>query len=288
MIRRVEWQLEQAARLPEYVPNRQYICSPVFNVAGVDGIQLIFYPAGYMGSSPGFCSLFIYCPAGVTLKGLLSVGNQKREANYVFPEGGAFGRTNFCRYEGIVDEVEDTLLLVLEVEECRQDITTKVGDAPPIQGEVKLTKIPNQVSLADTKVLPSLWSGKALTEVDKPKDGSGLQGFSALKSRSKTGTGRPTSPLVAEAAESPVGGAGAPLPPTPSSAPARRSLSTPLLTPGGGGHTPTHAETLPALGKPQSIDLGGDTSCSSRTRKPRGSRRPVSLAAPPLLAAAPC
>jgi len=293
MVKRIEWLLEQASALPQYFPNRQHICSPVFSAAGIDGMQLMLYPSGYLGTSDGYCALYLFCPSGVTLRGHLSVGKQKREANYTFNEAGAFGRSNFCRYDGLADESTDTLLLVLEIDECRQDITTVVGDPPPIRGEIKLTKLPNQVSLQDTKVLPSLWSGKALGEVGKGQDAVGYHSFSSLKSRTKQpGSGKAGPAAEPAAASDPEegrgGGAGTAGPATPASTSVRRTSSTPLLGPGGGGQSPSQVDTLPALNTTQSSSEWGGERGTSRTRKSRTSRRPASLAAPPLLAAAAC
>merc|ERR1719253_1832634 len=98
-------------------PVDECMCSKPFNAAGVENMQLIFYPSGYHGSTDGFCSLFLFGPAGATLRCFLFAGGQKREASHYFREPGAFGRTNFCRYEACMDDVEDTVLLALEVEE---------------------------------------------------------------------------------------------------------------------------------------------------------------------------
>mmetsp|Transcript_529 Transcript_529/g.1813 ORF Transcript_529/g.1813 Transcript_529/m.1813 type:complete len:756 (-) Transcript_529:141-2408(-) len=289
MVRRTEWLLEQASSLPLHFPNRQYICSPIFSAAGVDGMQLIFYPAGYMGASEGFCSLFIYCPAGVSLKATLAAGKQKREANYLCPDGGAFGRTNFCRYEGLFDEASDTLLIVFEIDECKQDITTVVGDSPAIGGEVKQQRLPGQVALVETKVLPSLWSTKGLGDVGGRGPDAGYHSFNALKGRPKAGGGRPTAQAAAEPEEEGSGDGVGPLATAaPVVSPLQRSTSTPLHTPGGSGHSPRKADFLPALTATPGGDWGGEKSSSVRIKKSRSSRRPVSLAAPPLLAAAPC
>ncbi|CAE7828385.1 unnamed protein product, partial [Symbiodinium microadriaticum] len=49
------------------------------------------------------------------------VGDQKRDANHSFEVAGAFGRTNFCRFEAGIDQVTDTISIALEVDEAHQD-----------------------------------------------------------------------------------------------------------------------------------------------------------------------
>lgn len=183
MVRRVEWRLEQASMLRRCFPPGESICSVAFAAAGVDNLQLLFYPCGYGGATDGFCSFFLYAPAGATLKYTLYAGSQRRDATHFFEDPGAFGRTNFCRFESIVEEDTDTILLALEIDEAHQDVVSKVahpvvqaGDrrtqgqidaAVPaaVESVVKLHKAPGKASTAsleDKRVLPSLWTAKLL------------------------------------------------------------------------------------------------------------------------------
>jgi len=184
MVRKVEWRVEQASMLRRCFPEGEPICSTAFSAAGIEGLQLIFYPSGYGGVTPGFCSFFVYAPAGATLRCILTAGGQRREAHHSFEDGGAFGRTNFCRLEGVVDVEDDTVLLGIEIEEAHQDLQAKIshptvqpGDArtlAQIEGTVpvgvnsvvKLQRTPgkNIKGMDDSKVLPSLWTAKPLTE----------------------------------------------------------------------------------------------------------------------------
>jgi hypothetical protein len=178
MIRRVEWRVEQASRLRQCFAPGQPICSTQFNAAGLEGLQLLFYPSGYKGATDGFCSLYMYGPAGCTIRCSLFLGEQKREAYHSFVEPGAFGRTNFCRFESITDESEDSVLVAIEVEEAHQDSSAKVAHAlvapgdrrnqaqldgasgGPINSVVKLQGHPGKPmqGLEDTRILPSLWT----------------------------------------------------------------------------------------------------------------------------------
>lgn len=168
-------------------------------------MQFVLYPSGYKNATEGYCSLFLYGPAGATLKCWLSAGNQKREASHSFDEPGAFGRTNFCRFESCVDEAEDSILVVLDIEDAQQDWTALVkhpvlqpGDRrnikqidgssdKAIESIVKLTKKPGQrasgkdANLIELKVLPSLWTATQLGTTTSAPDG--MQNFDDLRDR---------------------------------------------------------------------------------------------------------
>lgn len=194
MVRRVEWRLENASKLRKCFPANESMCSASFNAAGVEGLQLIFYPNGYNGATDGFCSLYLFGPAGVTLKCNLFVGDQKRDANHTYDVAGAFGRTNFCRLDAGVDQVTDTITLSLEIDEAHQDMAATVahakvtpgdsrsqaqieGSSPaPIESTVKLQHASGQVgskskqhAFEDRRVLPSLWTAKSLADKSSGK-----------------------------------------------------------------------------------------------------------------------
>merc|ERR1719379_762476 len=116
MTRRVEWHIEHAGQLLSSFPEGEPICSTAFQAAGIDGLQLVLYPSGYTGAKEGYCSCFLYCPGASSLHCWLSVGNQKREAKLCFENGGFYGRTNFCKFEHVVDMASDVVRLVLEID----------------------------------------------------------------------------------------------------------------------------------------------------------------------------
>jgi len=187
LVRRVEWMVEQASSLPARFGPVEPICSAVFAAAGVEGMQLLFYPSGYSGATEAFCSLFLYCPAGVTMKFRLSIGNQVRDCSNTFDFGGAYGRTNYCRFDILPDPQDDTIKIVFEIEDVTQDVHAKIGsndtkpkakgsgnavaDASPVSTTVNLKRVPGKESLVDTKPLPSMWTAKALGDVASPPDG---------------------------------------------------------------------------------------------------------------------
>eukprot|EP00927_Polykrikos_kofoidii_P015796 TRINITY_DN17071_c0_g1_i2.p1 TRINITY_DN17071_c0_g1~~TRINITY_DN17071_c0_g1_i2.p1 ORF type:complete len:785 (-),score=121.63 TRINITY_DN17071_c0_g1_i2:145-2499(-) len=123
MVRRVGWCLEQASTLRSLFPEGKCVCSATFEAAGVSGLQLVFYPSGIAGVREGFCSFFLHCAAGSSLRFWLQAGKQRREARLDSDRAGVHGRTNFCRFENCIDTSDDTVQLVLEIEEAQQSET---------------------------------------------------------------------------------------------------------------------------------------------------------------------
>jgi len=175
-------------------------------------MQLIFYPSGYGGCTEGFCSLFLFGPAGTTLRASLWAGSQRRDVSHYFEEPGAFGRTNFCRFDSAIDAEEDTVRIALEVDEAHQDIQANVahpvvqpgdrrtqaqigGDLPhKVDSVVKLKRVPGKAAqgMADQRVLPSLWQAKSLSSDPMPE---GMHSFEELRPRGgRPRAGEPTSP----------------------------------------------------------------------------------------------
>jgi len=270
MVRRVEWRLEYGNMLRRCFPNGDCMCSATFAAAGVEGMQLIFYPSGYGDVTDGYCSLFLYAPAGSTLKCTLWAGDQKRDATHTFQEPGAFGRTNFCRFEQILDEVDNTIILALDIEEAHQDVQATVahplvapgdrrsqnqieGAGPaPVTSVVKLQRAPGRKApgpLEDLRVLPSMWTATSLSDKTSKKDG--MHSFDELGSRRGDHT-------------SPAGSPGT-----------RRSESMPSLkeqTGGGSDMVP-----LPFLTKTTGSDFCAD---GGKARKGRGPRSLAGAASP--------
>merc|ERR1719265_2313650 len=55
MVKRIEWNIEQASKHTDYFATREPIASPIVSAAGVEGMQLVFYPSGYTGATEGYC-----------------------------------------------------------------------------------------------------------------------------------------------------------------------------------------------------------------------------------------
>ncbi|CAJ1397659.1 unnamed protein product [Effrenium voratum] len=289
MVKRVEWLLTEADQLERQFPHEQPICSPVFSAGGVDGMQFIFYPMGYRDSTEGFCSLFLYCPAGVHIKCNLNAGSQKRDASNHFKEAGAFGRCNFCRLDSAIDSDTNTALLWLEIEEVIQESKRSMDDerrkgkrtatlelesaAPGPAGSVKLMRIANTDYLTEVRRLPSMWTDQKLGDfVKKPE---GYRNFKELVGRAKVGAtpGKPAETAsaafgTARGAQSTAPSARQPEPARAESMPALRSERVELIAPG--------PESLPLLCGPQG-EFGADQGYGSpllwagKSRKARGS-----------------
>lgn len=264
MVRKVEWRVEHASRLRRCFPHGEAMCSTVFSAAGIEGMQLIFYPSGYSGASDGVCSLFLFCPAGTTLRCTLCLANQKRDASHTWEESGAFGRTNYCRFENIIDEVEDSVMVTLEIEEAHQDVRAKVAHKLVVPGDrrtqgqidgtagesiesvVKLARHPGSKvqGLEDTRVLPSLWTAKAAGEINVAM-ADGMHSMDELKA--------PAPP------RRPAGGRRAAADPSSPTSPAQV----------GTGKAAGRSESLPNLQKETSA-TERSTGFADATRFPRG------------------
>jgi len=119
--RKVQWRLENAPLLRQSFAEGQAVRSTAFQAGGISGLQLVFYPQGYAGARPGFCSVFLSCPPGCTVRCWLWAGRWRREAK---AEPGdkpdMIGRINFCRFENVVDPMDESVELALEIEQAQQ------------------------------------------------------------------------------------------------------------------------------------------------------------------------
>mmetsp|Transcript_31249 Transcript_31249/g.72282 ORF Transcript_31249/g.72282 Transcript_31249/m.72282 type:complete len:772 (-) Transcript_31249:33-2348(-) len=285
MVKRVEWLLSECDQLPRLFPHDQPICSPVFSAGGVDGMQFIFYPMGYRDSTEGFCSLFLYCPAGVNIKCNLNAGSQKRDASNHFRDAGAFGRCNFCRLDSAVDSDTNTALLWLEIEEVIQETKKSMDEegrkrkppalelesaAPRAAGSVKLTRIANTDYLTEVRRLPSMWTDQKLGDfVKKPEGFRSFKDFVGKASpKAVSGGGKITEVNAAP-------GQGPPLMPVQMDS--ARAASMPALRSERGHDIPlTGPDTLPLLCGPHG-EFGSDQGYGSpllwagKSRKARSS-----------------
>jgi len=120
-VRRVQWRLEQAFSLRQSFAEGRAVCSTAFQAAGISGLQLIFYPSGCVGARPGFCSFFVSCPAGCTVRCWLWAGRWRREAQTEpSTSKDLVGRVNFARFENCIDPVDEGIELALDIEEANQ------------------------------------------------------------------------------------------------------------------------------------------------------------------------
>lgn len=192
MVRQVEWRLEKASQLRKCFPEGEPVCSATFEAAGLEGLQLVFYPSGCKGAREGFCSYFLQIPSGCSLKCWLAAGKQRREAcsKLSFERPGYFGRTNFCRFDFCIDTSDDSILLALDIEEAEQTVTESLrhqlgvhesapfplplghGEAGPSQlaadsvdSSMRLRRTPGKSGLEDVRQLPSIWTTRPMGDV---------------------------------------------------------------------------------------------------------------------------
>lgn len=184
MVRRIEWRIEHASSLRSCFGEGEPLCSPTFVAAGVEGLQLVFFPSG-QGAKEGFCSLFLHCPAGSMLKCRLWAGSQHREARVFNERSGVFGRTNFGRFESVT-AAGDIVPIALDIEEASQDVKESLShrvatDGKCVASTMRLQRTPGKASLEDVRQLPSIWTPRP--QVDVPAL-DGFRSFSDLKKRS--------------------------------------------------------------------------------------------------------
>lgn len=192
MIRKIQWLVQNASKMKQHFAWGQAMCSPCFSAAGVENMQFALYPTGYGNVTEGFCSLFLYCNAGVTMHCFLSMAKQARELTHTWDEPGAFGRTNFCLFDHVIDVVDDTILVTLEIEEAQQDVSTPWTHQEAAKGAVtdkdlssivKLTRNPGKApngkpngrsGKMDTAMnLASIWTAKAFVDAGESKADGG-------------------------------------------------------------------------------------------------------------------
>eukprot|EP00929_Paragymnodinium_shiwhaense_P040587 TRINITY_DN21173_c0_g1_i1.p1 TRINITY_DN21173_c0_g1~~TRINITY_DN21173_c0_g1_i1.p1 ORF type:complete len:716 (-),score=210.88 TRINITY_DN21173_c0_g1_i1:73-2220(-) len=151
MLRRIEWRLDGASSLRACYGENKCICSRPFMAAGLEDLQLVFYPSGVAGTRPGYCSFFLACPNGLStqhLQAWLRLGKQRWEA---LPEVGKAevpvnfcGRMNFCRYDNCLDSGNDTLYLVLEVQEAPQEVLHLTSQQEPWRSSTSVSPPPKE------------------------------------------------------------------------------------------------------------------------------------------------
>lgn len=219
MTRRIEWRLEQASLMLANFPRGAPMRSKEFDAAGIDGMQLHFYPAGYDTSMQGMCSLFLSAPQGCTLRCSLQIGAEKKDVNHTFDTTGLCGKLNYMRFEWCFDKEDDCVIISLDIHEAHVDLVAKVSHPPPVAvgvrsfpkeaqpliplgSTMKLTRYADSLPdvLREVKILPSLWAGKNRFELDVKVSGGLKPLKDTKKGRPKSGgfAGRrsPSSPLL--------------------------------------------------------------------------------------------
>lgn len=126
-VRRIEWRLEGCAKLLENCSVGQAVDSPLFSAAGLQGLQLHFYPKGNDTNGAGsgasqWCGLFVSGPARASIRGVLWVGSFSKSFEHRFQrKGDAGGRSKFCDLDKTLD-CEDAVVLALDLTEVESDV----------------------------------------------------------------------------------------------------------------------------------------------------------------------
>jgi len=120
--KRVEWKISNYSEEVERGSQKgRQFWSPKFRAAGMDEVRLEFYPKGREKSSNGFCSLFLWCPSGVTIKYQLWVGNYLRAPDQDEYQGQiGHGHSNFCPVEPEIDRADDSITVGVDFLEVIQ------------------------------------------------------------------------------------------------------------------------------------------------------------------------
>jgi len=116
-IRRIDWCLEDYAESIKFMHNGDAIWSPEFAIMDIQGLKLEFFPNGKNTTkNPGFCALFLWCPAGVKVKYRLRVGSHWAESEEdEYRKIMGHGHSNFCLLEPQVNTGTNSLLVGVEI-----------------------------------------------------------------------------------------------------------------------------------------------------------------------------
>jgi len=109
--RRVEWTIGGITAKLNDTPKGDSLWSPKFRAAGIDGLQLEFFPKGReVTTFEGFCSMFLWCPDGTRIKYQLFVGNFVRAPDEDEYKGHiGHGHSNFCPVMPEIDQSQDSI-----------------------------------------------------------------------------------------------------------------------------------------------------------------------------------
>jgi len=112
-MRRVEWTIEGYSKQEGGLAKGDSLWSPKFRAAGMDDVQLEFFPKGREKTTfDGFCSLFLWCPSGSKVKYQLWVGSFMRAPDEdEFPGRIGHGHSNFCPVGPEVEKENDRLVV---------------------------------------------------------------------------------------------------------------------------------------------------------------------------------
>merc|ERR1719201_811660 len=95
-VRKVEWRLEGCSRLLETLKPGEQVDSAMFSVAGIDKMQIHFYPRGCdisdkVSAHAQACAVYVSGPHRTTVRGILSLGSHVRPFEQRYQRRGDVG-----------------------------------------------------------------------------------------------------------------------------------------------------------------------------------------------------
>mmetsp|Transcript_15119 Transcript_15119/g.45270 ORF Transcript_15119/g.45270 Transcript_15119/m.45270 type:complete len:347 (-) Transcript_15119:62-1102(-) len=165
-LRRVEWTVSGFSAKEAELAKGQSVWSPKFRVAGIDGLQLEFFPKGREKTTyEGFCSLFLWCPSGTRIKYQLWVGSFLRspdEDEYAGRIG--HGHSNFCPIAPEVDRASDSVKVGVDILEVLRDETMSSRGVQLVSTSLEAMVAREAVVLQHGSVGRAVWKIKKISE----------------------------------------------------------------------------------------------------------------------------
>mmetsp|Transcript_46434 Transcript_46434/g.105366 ORF Transcript_46434/g.105366 Transcript_46434/m.105366 type:complete len:534 (+) Transcript_46434:50-1651(+) len=154
--RRVEWVIDDLQRR-RWVPQGTAFTSPLFSAAGIDRMQLLFYPTGYVTAAEGFCSAFLVAPVGTRVKVDLLVGDKQRTLQHLYETSDQpFGRANFCILDEAIARGVDHVVVAVDFHEAVQFTVGACQNAFSNEhvGVLKMRRVADTQGMLEALVLP--------------------------------------------------------------------------------------------------------------------------------------
>jgi len=112
--RSVEWTIEEFVKSGKAAtPKGESLWSPEFSIMGVPSMQIEFFPSGRDSTwQEGFCSLFLWCPAGIKIKYQLTVGKHWSAPDEDVCEARVgHGHSNLCALQPEINTDNDSVTI---------------------------------------------------------------------------------------------------------------------------------------------------------------------------------
>eukprot|EP00400_MALV-I_sp_L67-5_P000421 gene421-691_t len=176
MAHRVEFKVNNIREKMQNMQVGHSFFSPRFSAAGINEMQLEFFPLGRKADSASqdTCSLFLWCPVGVKIKYQLFVGSTIRQPEVdEFTSSMGHGHSNFCKIEPEIvqdkENGEDCITIGLQVVEAQFVTTRKAEEAESggqAEGELRLiTKSIQQICREESQFLRNQYVREIVWEI---------------------------------------------------------------------------------------------------------------------------